>query len=65
MRGISEAGDLLTVKEAADYLKVPLSWIYERTRTRAIPIRKIGRHVRVPRDEFLAWIDRECKDEAK
>ncbi len=53
------ADGLLTVHEAAEYLKVPVSWIYERTRTRAIPVRKIGRHCRIPRDEFLEWIERE------
>ena len=51
--------DLLTVDEVAGYLKVPKSWIYERTRTRAIPVRKIGRHIRIPKKEFLAWIERE------
>ena len=51
--------DLMTVEEAAEYLKVPKSWVYERTRLRAIPIRKLGRHVRIPRNEFLAWIERE------
>ena len=52
-------GDLLTVREAVAYLKVPVSWIYERTRTRAIPVRKIGRHVRTPRNEFLEWVEKE------
>ena len=56
---VAELDDLLTVEEVADYLKVPKSWIYERTRTRAIPVRKIGRHVRIPRDELLAWVERE------
>ena len=49
--------ELLTVQEAAEYLRVPISWVYERTRTRAIPIRKLGRHVRIPRSELLAWIN--------
>ena len=52
--------DLLTVREAADYLRVPVSWVYERTRTRSIPVRKIGRHVRIPREELLAWIERDA-----
>ena len=52
--------DLLTVGEAANFLKVPKSWIYEKTRTRTIPIRKLGRRlIRIPRNEFLAWIERE------
>jgi excisionase family DNA binding protein len=56
---LSDLGDLLTVEEAADYLRVPRSWVYERTRSHAIPLRKLGRHVRIPRNEFLAWIERE------
>ena len=49
--------DLLTVEEVAHYLRVPKSWVYERTRTRSIPVRKLGRHVRIPRNEFLAWVE--------
>ena len=49
--------DLLTVAEAASYLKVPVSWVYQRTRTGAIPVRKLGGLVRIPRDEFLEWIE--------
>ena len=55
----SQLSDLLTVDEAAAYLRVPKSWIYERTPTRAVPVRKLGRHVRIPRNEFLAWIEQQ------
>ena len=54
---------LWTPQEAASYLKVPVSWIYERTRNRAIPVRKIGRHVRIPAEEFIGWIEREGTSE--
>ena len=52
--------ELLTPQEAADYLRVPVSWVYERTRTRTIPVRKIGggRLCRIPRDELIAWTKR-------
>ena len=50
--------ELMTVQEAASYLRVPVSWVYERTRTRALPVRKLGRHVRIPRGELLDWVDR-------
>ena len=52
-----ELDEFLTVDEAAAVLKVPKSWVYERTRTRAIPVRKLGRHVRIPRGELLAWVE--------
>ena len=59
---ILELNDLLTVDQVAEYLQVPKSWIYERTRTREIPVRKIGRLVRIPRNELLVWIEREGID---
>ena len=49
--------ELLTPKETAALLKVPISWIYERTRKRTIPVIKLGRHVRIPMDELLVWIN--------
>ena len=54
-----QINELLTVQEAADYLRVPQSWIYERTRRGAIPVRKIGHLVRIPRFEFMTWIDQQ------
>ena len=52
-----QINELLTVREAADYLRVPQSWIYERTRRGAIPVRKIGHLVRIPRFELMTWVD--------
>ena len=49
--------ELITVQEAAAYLRVPVSWVYERTRRGAIPTRKIGGHVRIPKAPFLRWIE--------
>tara|TARA_B100001559_G_C15879317_1_gene340052 strand:- start:112 stop:306 length:195 start_codon:yes stop_codon:yes gene_type:complete len=49
--------ELLTVQEAAVLLKVAPSWIYERTRLRKMPMRKLGGHVRIPKAELLRWID--------
>lgn len=47
----------MTVDEVAEFLRVPRGWVYERTRKREIPMRKIGRFCRIPRDELLAWVD--------
>lgn len=41
--------DVLTVEEAAAVLRIPLSTAYEYIRTKQIPSRKIGSHVRVPK----------------
>ena len=51
--------ELLTVSEAAEILRVPVGWVYRRTRTRDIPVRKLGRHCRIPRSELMAWIESE------
>jgi hypothetical protein len=37
---------LFTIKEAAQTLRIPPSWLYERTRRNAIPCRRIGKYVR-------------------
>ena len=37
---------LFTIKEAAEALRIPISWLYERTRHNAIPCRRIGKYVR-------------------
>ena len=50
---------LLTVIDVADMLKLPLTWVYERTRRRGpgrLPGFKIGAYWRYRRDEVLAWI---------
>jgi len=35
---------LFTIKEAAEVLRIPISWLYERTRRNAIPYRRIGKY---------------------
>lgn len=52
-----ELGDLLTIDEASALLKVPKSWLYERTRTGAIPVRKLGRHLRFSARELAGWVE--------
>ena len=34
---------LLTIDEAAALLRVPKSWLYERTRTNSVPHMKVGK----------------------
>lgn len=45
----------LTVEEAAELLRVKMTWLYERTRTNQVPHVKLGKYVRFDRDELLAW----------
>ena len=43
---------LFTIKEAAEVLRIPISWLHERTRRNAIPYRRIGKYVRFTQDEL-------------
>jgi excisionase family DNA binding protein len=48
---------LLTFTEVAALLKVPKSWIYERTRKGAIPHLKLGKYLCFPLADLLQWIE--------
>ena len=37
---------LFTIQEATEILRIPISWLYERTRRNAIPCRRLGKYVR-------------------
>jgi len=53
---------LLTVEEVAALLRVPTSWVYERTRARAadrIPGFRLGKYWRFRETDILAWLDRQ------
>jgi excisionase family DNA binding protein len=53
--------DLLTVAEVARLLKVPTSWVYERTRRRGLdrlPHFKLGKYLRFSEREIVAWLER-------
>lgn len=49
----ADSSDLFTVAEAAEFLNVPRSWVYNRTTDDDFPALKLGGHVRVPRDALL------------
>jgi excisionase family DNA binding protein len=52
----------LTVQEAAELLRVPVSWLYERTRTNSVPHIKLGKYLRFDRDELNAWLEELKRD---
>ena len=55
-----EAHRLLTVAEVAAHLRVPRSWIYDRTRRGAIPARRVGKYVRFDLAEVTKWVEAGC-----
>ncbi len=53
---------LLTVEEVAEMLRVPKSWVYERTRRRApnrIPGFRLGKYWRFREADVLEWLARQ------
>jgi len=53
--------ELLTVEEIAAFLRVPKSWVYERTRRRGIeklPHVKLGKYLRFRLSEVAAYVER-------
>lgn len=52
---------LLTVADVAELLRVPVSWVYERTRRRGaegLPHLKLGKYLRFSQPEVLDWLKR-------
>jgi len=50
---------LLTVEELAKELKVPVSWVYSRTRQRGeagIPVIQCGKYCRFRFEDVMAWL---------
>jgi excisionase family DNA binding protein len=43
---------LFTIQEAADVLRIPISWLYERTRKNEIPCRRLGKYVRFTENDL-------------
>ena len=55
----SEAEPLLTVSEVATLLRVPVSWVYERTRRRGqerLPHLKMGKYLRFRAGEIQHYL---------
>lgn len=54
--------ELMTVSEIASLLKVPVSWVYERTRRRGIeqlPHVKLGKYLRFSLPEIKEWLNKQ------
>jgi len=47
---------LITVKEAADLLKVKPQWVYRMLRADALPFVRLGRQVRIDEDSLEKWL---------
>ena len=52
---------LFTAEEMAEKLRVPLSWIYSKTRQKgadSIPVVRVGKYCRFFEDHVFAWLQK-------
>ena len=52
-RILGSSANLLTPKELAEKLAVPVSWVYERSRLKKIPTHRVGKYTRFNLAEVL------------
>lgn len=60
---MSDEDEVLTLKEAADYLKIPEGTMYKLAQEGRVPGRKAGRQWRFHRDSLNDWL--KGKEEGK
>ncbi|MDD5368128.1 MAG: helix-turn-helix domain-containing protein [Anaerolineaceae bacterium] len=51
-----EPTEILTIEEAAAYLRIPTSSVYKLAQAGKIPAQKVGRHWRFYRPSLTQWI---------
>ena len=51
-----ESSPIITIEEAADLLKIPVSSVYKLAQTGKMPAQKVGRHWRFHRPTLIQWI---------
>jgi len=57
--------ELLTVNELAEALRVPVSWVYARTRVDALPCYKVGKYLRFRLPEVIQTLERRGHEEVE
>ena len=52
------SGEYLTISEVKNYLNISQSAAYGLAHNKDFPVCHLGGTIRIPRDAFLAWIDK-------
>ena len=55
--------NLIGINEMAEKLSVPVSWLYQRTRSKEIPHYKVGKYVRFDESEVWEWVKKQNEAE--
>lgn len=65
MSASSSEGEILTIKQVADFLKVTERTIYKLAAAKKIPAFKVGGTWRFSKAEINQWIQRQQKEDGK
>ena len=49
--------EILTIKETAEVLNVPVSQVYALVNSEGFPAFHVGKHWRIPKERLIAWVD--------
>lgn len=56
-----ELKEMMTAKDVKEYLGIGINEVYELVAQEKFKVFRLGRRIRIPKKEFLAWIDSEIK----
>ena len=62
---VEEPGDVLTIDELADYLRISRSTLYKLAQEGRVPCQKVGRHWRFRKEAIDRWLGQCGKDGVK
>ena len=60
-----EPGDVLTIDELANYLRISRSTLYKLAQEGRVPCQKVGRHWRFPKEAIDRWLGQSGQDGVK
>lgn len=55
-------GEVLTIEELADYLRISKSTLYKLVREGSVPCQKVGKHWRFHKEAIDLWLQERKKD---
>ena len=60
----NKPGEVFSIKDLSDYLKIPISTLYKLVGEGKIPSQKIGRQWRFRKETIDRWLDRKLPEES-
>lgn len=59
---MNQTVSLVGIREMAQILNVPTSWLYSRTRTGEVPHYRLGKYVKFVESEVMDWLQSKQRD---